>query len=1246
MRLPRPGRVLRLVLLSLVCLMATDICHARPQQQSTSDASGKINASSVSPEEQVADGNASSALGSWRSSVSETSSANEHQLHSDQDRSRVRLENGDDDKQRGGKIQKSADTQQVTATLFSNATIVETSTNNMGRAKHSSPMGDSIKSLASQLLDSQYFEKDSDEGETDSDEGGSDSMVDKDVRTPPKLKSQLKHKQSNQRVKLLPKTTEIPIHSHSHEDTGEEMNLKGIAVPVIIEDDEELEKTIEKLSYTDPSDTRQTVGDMNQKKKSTTTIMTTLRPYYESPSSDVVSTWVLLSGSSSPTTPSHLLNKEKTHSPRVPSSHKTAVTTPISEHLKTTSAATKVSYKDLRGTIEPYYHQGSGGLGPYGSTVTPSTVTRKPVRIGSPTSALFSETAKPHLRQNETLEILKLSKTRKPNPTRTTIKMPTTTAAATTVTTTSVPTFSTKLRPLNQQSNSQKSQLRGTTVRPTAVAADRHRDTEELLRPIATVATPENETTSSEENNAEDSSTDASLDTMTKRPGRPTGGNKKRKNNKNRRRRPSNKPEVTEDPESKTGEMNTTFTNNKVTTKERPLSTRIYNYLAREVMPSVGVGLIGLVVTAGLAGLIMYPFGGGLATRRTYEEQMPPHQLHPSAYYHHGEYDGEIDNSQSEEEVFGKLLEGMNDKGEFTYSGIGEETTGYAGAPGMDLDQDSRYKTTAGGVEDGQMYSSAGMRYGGVTIDSSQQGAASFAGSGKNEATYPYSHGSQHSYGSSLRAADTQDRYQYGGMATRSGGIGDSVRESQHLYSGTVNTAKKQYAVGSIHLDGKPHQHAGSRTTAYGGLYYTPSYTASESHALNAYGGLTATEGPAYGSMQVDSKQGLRHSANTEKSSEMKHKTISILESISAGNEQYRRGVSENRQQYRGGIDTQPRSGGSIITVSVTRQPGPRGVLEDTQTEQFVEHEHIEKISRNKQGSSQRKHEIYMNSDAEDRTNGKRDSKNGPGSLSDISSGISSEFQKTESLISGFVGHGPRSLRLKRDTNESTKFRIPDGDVRDNEIETNKLKYPVNRNLIGKDYQDESNELPTHLMLKNSVTLLGDIQKREGIVKASVGKETTETETSTVNGRVTNNPTEDTENVNTVTLPNESSTLENELPTTTHFNDYDTSGEYADIQSDEEYDTTISPEMTTVSNEISTKDADIEMTTKIPESQFSLLGFVRRIARFKLRMGLNLLKSTSQALTNYIERVQRRMDKDYNSSKGSSINARIIKRDT
>ena len=128
----------------------------------------------------------------------------------------------------------------------------------------------------------------------------------------------------------------------------------------------------------------------------------------------------------------------------------------------------------------------------------------------------------------------------------------------------------------------------------------------------------------------------------------------------------------------------------------------------------------------------------------------------------------------------------------------------------------------------------------------------------------------------------------------------------------------------------------------------------------------------------------------------------------------------------------------------------------------------------------------------------------------------------------------------------------------------------------------------------------------------------------------------------------ESTTLEYELPTTTELNDYDTDGEDIDIEEVvvDEYVTTNSPEIMTVSDETSTKDSDAEMTTEDPEPQFSLLGLVRRIARFKIRMGLSLLRSTSQALTKYIEGVQRRMDKNYNSYNSRSVRAKKFKRGT
>ncbi|XP_014289501.1 uncharacterized protein [Halyomorpha halys] len=137
--------------------------------------------------------------------------------------------------------------------------------------------------------------------------------------------------------------------------------------------------------------------------------------------------------------------------------------------------------------------------------------------------------------------------------------------------------------------------------------------------------------------------------TTTKRTRRPS--TKKKKKNKNRRRRPS-KPE-------ETAESKITQDNNLVSNKidpSRPITTRIYNYLAREVMPTVGVGIVGLVLTAGLAGLFLYPFGGGIA-RRNYEKGTG-HQHH---YYYNDYVPHREDHTKpAEDKIFNPISPSLN----------------------------------------------------------------------------------------------------------------------------------------------------------------------------------------------------------------------------------------------------------------------------------------------------------------------------------------------------------------------------------------------------------------------------------------------------------------------------------------------------------------------------------------------------------------------------------------------------------
>lgn len=91
----------------------------------------------------------------------------------------------------------------------------------------------------------------------------------------------------------------------------------------------------------------------------------------------------------------------------------------------------------------------------------------------------------------------------------------------------------------------------------------------------------------------------------------------------------------------------------------KPLTSTIYSYLSREVMPTVGVGLMGLVLTAGIAGYFFGPLG---ALRRSYDEATDRQDNVDNIYsVNNEEYasEGNNDHGQNEEEVFSKFLAGM-----------------------------------------------------------------------------------------------------------------------------------------------------------------------------------------------------------------------------------------------------------------------------------------------------------------------------------------------------------------------------------------------------------------------------------------------------------------------------------------------------------------------------------------------------------------------------------------------------------
>ncbi|XP_031341503.1 uncharacterized protein LOC116169538 [Photinus pyralis] len=118
---------------------------------------------------------------------------------------------------------------------------------------------------------------------------------------------------------------------------------------------------------------------------------------------------------------------------------------------------------------------------------------------------------------------------------------------------------------------------------------------------------------------------------------RPSNTTKKKKN-KTRRRRPA------------AAEKLSLSNSTKLAPKDKPIGTQIYNYLSREIMPTVGVGLVGLMVTAGLASYFLYPF---TPVRRSYQVDRKDNK---GSYYYNDEY---TPGGITEEEAIGKVIAGM-----------------------------------------------------------------------------------------------------------------------------------------------------------------------------------------------------------------------------------------------------------------------------------------------------------------------------------------------------------------------------------------------------------------------------------------------------------------------------------------------------------------------------------------------------------------------------------------------------------
>lgn len=140
--------------------------------------------------------------------------------------------------------------------------------------------------------------------------------------------------------------------------------------------------------------------------------------------------------------------------------------------------------------------------------------------------------------------------------------------------------------------------------------------------------------------------------TTTKKPKRSST----RKKNKTKKRKTS-KPKP--DSETAVSEIKTSTNktksakpSKKPSAQSGPITTQIYNYLSREVMPSVGVGVIGLASLVGLASYFLYPFS--TPVRRTFEVDKKD-----DIYRNNAEEYANEGNGQAEEEMLGTVLAGM-----------------------------------------------------------------------------------------------------------------------------------------------------------------------------------------------------------------------------------------------------------------------------------------------------------------------------------------------------------------------------------------------------------------------------------------------------------------------------------------------------------------------------------------------------------------------------------------------------------
>lgn len=163
-----------------------------------------------------------------------------------------------------------------------------------------------------------------------------------------------------------------------------------------------------------------------------------------------------------------------------------------------------------------------------------------------------------------------------------------------------------------------------------------------------------------------------------------------KKKNKTKKRK-TTKPKPTE--ETSISEIKTSNKTKSSKHGKKPqaaqgaITSQLYNYFSREVMPSVGVGVLGLASIVGIASYFLYPFS--TPVRRTFEVDKKD-----DIYKNNAEDYANDGNGQAEEDMLGTVLAGMPTHAKNKLNPYAGQTS-YINRYPVKKEQDLRYRHVA-----------------------------------------------------------------------------------------------------------------------------------------------------------------------------------------------------------------------------------------------------------------------------------------------------------------------------------------------------------------------------------------------------------------------------------------------------------------------------------------------------------------------------------------------------------------------